>query len=249
MNLSAEHVAAVAVAPFIGSFLSVLAVRLPAGAPVVFARSKCPSCGHVLGPADLAPLLSWLWRRGRCRSCGGRISAFYPAMEIAAAGVALWAAFLLDGWLFWVTCALGWTLLALAAMDIRDFVLLDVLTLPLLLAGLGVIALLDRGRLPAHLVGAVAGFAVLYGLNALYRRIRGREGLGLGDAKLLAAAGAWLGWEGLPSVLLLAAAAALAGAGLARLAGRSVRASDPVPFGAFLTLGFWCVWLYGPLMI
>lgn len=249
MTYSFHHIAALLVAPFIGSFLSVLVVRLPAGEGVVLGRSRCPACGHALGPSDLVPLLSWLWRRGLCRHCGKRISASYPAIELAAVAVVLWAAFVLDGWLYWATCLLGWALLALAAADLRTMLLPDALTLPLLVAGLAVAAALGGDRLPAHLAGAVVGFAVLCAVGILYRWLRGRDGIGLGDAKLLGAAGAWVGWLGLPSVLLVAGATALVAVIVARLAGRPVGAADPVPFGAFLAFGSWWVWLYGPVAV
>lgn len=187
--------------------------------------------------------------RGRCRHCGKRISPLYPVLELAAGVVVVWAAFLLEGWLFWATCGLGWTLLALAAIDLRSFILPDRLTLPLIAAGFAVAYAIDPAQLPDHLIGAATGFGLLYLIGWLYRRIRGRAGLGLGDAKLLAAAGAWLGWAALPSVLLIAAVTALLGVAVWRLSGRTLVAADPVPFGAFLAFGFWIVWLYGPLTL
>lgn len=246
MPSGVDHLAVLIAAPFVGSFLSVLVVRLPAAAPVVVARSRCPACDHALGPFDLLPLLSWLLRGGRCRYCRDPISLFYPAMELGAVAVALAAVFAVEGWLLWVTCLLGWTLLALAITDLREMVLPDALTLPLLPAGLGVALWLDPAGLPDHLVGAIAGFASLYALNAAYRRLRGRDGLGLGDAKLLAAAGAWLGWQALPSMLLLATLAALGVAAAAALAGRRLLADTALPFGTFLCLAFWLTWLYAP---
>ncbi len=238
-----------AAAPFIGSFLALLAVRLPLGKPLLIGRSACPACNRRLQPLDLVPLLSWLVLRGRCRSCGAAIAGFYPAMELASLVVALWAATLFSGWLLWASCLLGWSLLALAAIDRRDGILPDVLTLPLLLAGLAVIAGLDAARMPAHIVGAVAGFLGFAGLAVIYQRVRGRDGLGLGDAKLLAAAGAWLSWEGLPSVVLLAAVSALAVALLRSAGGQALRADRRIAFGPYLSLAIWLVWLYGPLVI
>jgi leader peptidase (prepilin peptidase) / N-methyltransferase len=246
MSWSLHQVTALLAAPFVGSFLSVLVVRLPLAEPVVVGRSRCPACGHRLGPLELLPVLSWLLRGGRCHYCRSAISWLYPAMELAAVMVVLWAAVVVDGWLLWVTCLLGWALLALAASDLRDMILPDALTLPLLPAGLAAAAWLDPALLPNHLIGAVAGFAVLYGINAAYRCLRGRDGLGLGDAKLLAAAGAWLGWQALPSVLLIAASTALAGAVAAGLAGHHLTANVALPFGAFLCLAFWVVWLHAP---
>jgi leader peptidase (prepilin peptidase)/N-methyltransferase len=246
MTWSFHQLTALLAAPFVGSFLSVLVVRLPLAEPVVVGRSRCPACGHRLGPLELLPVLSWLLRCARCRYCSGAISLLYPAMELAAAMVVLWSAAVVDGWLLWLSCLLGWALLALAASDLRDMTLPDALTLPLLPAGLAVAAWLDPALLPDHVAGAAAGFVLLYGINLGYRRLRGRDGLGLGDAKLLASAGAWLGWQALPSVLLIAASAALAGAAAAGLAGHRLTAGSALPFGVFLCLAFWIVWLHQP---
>jgi hypothetical protein len=127
----ANALAAAVVAPFVGSFLGVVVARLPEKRDVVGGRSRCPACGHVLGVRDLAPLLSWAVLRGRCRHCGARIGWIYPAVELGALGVAVWAASVVEGWLLWVSCGLGWTLLALAAIDLRHYLLPNALTLPL----------------------------------------------------------------------------------------------------------------------
>jgi len=246
MSWSFHQLTALLAAPFVGSFLSVLVVRLPLAEPVVVGRSRCPACGNRLGPLELLPVASWLLRGGRCHYCQGRISWLNPAMEMSAVLVVLWAAAVVDGPLLWVHCLLGWALLTLAASDLRDMILPDVLTLPLLPAGLAAVAWFDPALLPDHLIGAAAGFALLYGINAAYRHLRGRDGLGLGDAKLLAAAGAWLGWQALPSVLVIAAFTALAGAMAAGLAGHRLTAGAALPFGAFLCLAFWVVWLHQP---
>lgn len=107
----------------IGSFLSVLVTRLPRGEPVGMVRSRCPRCGHELSPAELIPLASWLVQRGRCRACGGGISLFYPAMEIAAALVAVAASALFPWPDFVAVCLLGWALLGLGAWALRRLVL------------------------------------------------------------------------------------------------------------------------------
>ncbi len=238
---------AVLAAPFIGSFLGLVVYRLPVGARVVLGRSACPHCNHVHGPRDLVPFVSWLLSRGRCRHCAARISLFYPAIEVGALLVAVWAASALSGWLLWAGCALGWTLLALAVIDQRHLMLPDALTLPLIPAGLGVAYLIAPSLLPDHAIGAAAGFISFVFIGWAYRRLRGREGLGLGDAKLLAAAGAWVSWSGLPGVVLISALGALAAVLLASLAGRPVSLTSQVPFGSFLCAATWLVWLYGPL--
>lgn len=236
-------------APFVGSFLGLLIARLPVGAAVVLGRSACLACRHPLGAVDLVPVLSWLVRRGRCRHCGAAISALYPGVELAALGLALWAAALLSGWLLWASCALGWTLLALAAIDWRHQLLPDPLTALLIVAGLAVAYTLGGGALAHHAIGAAAGFAALALIRMAYSALRGREGLGLGDAKLAAAAGAWVSWTGLASVVLIAALAALAVALVGALRGAELRPDSRLPFGPYLALGTWLVWLYGPIAI
>lgn len=236
-------------APFVGSFLGVLIIRLPKGEPVVLSRSRCAWCGHVLGARDLVPIVSWLVAQRRCRYCGSPLGWFYPNIEVGALLVAGWAALEVSGGLLWATCLLGWLLMALAVIDARHMLLPDALTLPLGGAGLGVAALLVGGLPTQHLVGAAAGFISLYLIARLYRLVRAREGLGLGDAKLLAAAGAWVSWQELPSVVLIGA---LSGLGVAliqaALDGRP-SAADRLAFGPHLCLGTWLVWLYGPLVI
>jgi leader peptidase (prepilin peptidase)/N-methyltransferase len=240
-------------AHFIGSFLGTLILRLPEGRPVTFDRSRCEACGHILRARDLVPLVSWLTLKGRCRYCGAKLGAFYPLIELAALAVAAWAILTMPPHLIWPTAVLGWALLVLAAIDTRHFLLPDILTLPLIPAGLAMAWWLDPSQLLHHTLGAAAGYLGFAALAWLYHYLRGREGLGLGDAKLLAAAGAWISWTGLGSVLLWAAPLALVvslAGGLIhgtlsdRLAGRVA-----LPFGPFLALGFWLTWLYGPIHI
>jgi leader peptidase (prepilin peptidase)/N-methyltransferase len=161
--------------------------------------------------------------------------------------VAVWAFLVVPGWLAWATCGLGWVLLTLAMIDFRHLILPDSLSLPLIPAGLGIAWILDAERLLAHGIGMVVGFAFLLAVALVYQRVRGREGLGLGDAKLFAAAGAWLGWQGLPGVILIAAASGLAGTLLQAWLANGLDTARPVPFGPYLAAGFWLVWLYGPL--
>jgi leader peptidase (prepilin peptidase)/N-methyltransferase len=242
---------AVLLAPFIGSFLGVVVTRHDAPAHMLAGRSACGGCGKRLGAADLVPLLSWLLLRGKCRYCGMSVGLFYPAIELAALAIALWSATLFSGLAFWASCGLGWTLLALAVTDLKYFRLPDFLTLPLAAAGLLAAATLDKSSsadaLAAHALGAVAGYAFVRLLRFIYRAIRGREGMGLGDAKLLAAAGAWVSWQGLPSVLVIASLSALAVVLVWR--GPKLDPAQRVPFGVFLSLGLWITWLYGPLTI
>jgi leader peptidase (prepilin peptidase)/N-methyltransferase len=238
------RVAAILVAPFIGSFLGVLIQRLPQGRPVAAGRSACDHCGHRLGARDLVPFLSYLLSRGRCRYCGEAIGWFPVAVEAAAVAVAGWAAVAADGPDIWLACLLGWTLLTAAWIDLRTMILPDVLTLPLLLAGLAVTAALSPGLVADHALAAALGYLLLFGTARAYRRLRGRDGLGLGDAKLLAALGAWLGLSSLPIILVLASCTGLAAAGAGMLLGKRVTAATAIPFGPFLAAAGWLAWLY-----
>ena len=192
------------------------------------------------------PVLSWLWQKGRCRYCGHRLGWYYPGVELAALAVAL-SAVLVDGDGAWLDCLLGWWLLTLGWIDLRRWLLPDVLTLPLVLAGLVAAAVFDPAGLMQRALGAALGYTSLAAVAALYRKLRGREGLGGGDAKLLAASGAWVGAAALPQVILLAALSALLVAAGLRLTGVRLRASSAVPFGPFLALATWVVWLSGAL--
>ena len=238
---------ALVVSPFIGSFLGVLITRARTPRTILWTRSVCDDCGHTLGPIDLVPLASWAAAGGRCRYCRIRIGWFYPGIELAALAVAAWSALLASGWLIWASCALGWTLLALAAIDWREFRLPDFLTLPLILGGLFVSWFADTASLLNSVIGAAAGYLFVVAVRWIYQRIRGREGMGLGDAKLLAAGGAWVAWIGLPSVVLIAAVTALV-VTLVRARGTKLRSDEQVPFGTYLSVGIWLVWLYGPLI-
>lgn len=246
-DVNPHAVAAVAMSPFVGSFLAAVAVRLPAGESIVTGRSHCRRCGRTLSAWDLVPILSWLFSRGRCRQCGGRIGVRYPLLELSALVAAVWAAAVVDGWLIWPSCFLGWGLLVLAAIDLENFVLPDAITLPLVGTGLGIAWLLDHAEIGHHLAGA-AGMYLAFVMVAIgYRRLRGREGLGMGDAKLAAAAGAWTSWVGAPSVVLLACASAFLFVLWQALRGRSLGPRDRIAFGPHLCVGTWLVWLYGPL--
>jgi leader peptidase (prepilin peptidase)/N-methyltransferase len=233
-------------APFIGSLLGVLIVRLPLGRPVFMARSQCESCARTLGPVDLVPVLSFVALRGRCRTCSAPIGAQHLAVELASIGVAVWAMTIdTDPTLLWIDCGLGWTLLALAWIDWQHFRLPDAFTLPLLLAGLAATWFEAPDEITDHALGAVLGYLGFRALAWAYRAMRGRDGLGLGDAKLLAVAGAWLGSMALPHLILLAAVFGI-GVALAtawRLG--KLNASMAIPFGPCLALAIWIVRLYG----
>ena len=233
-------------APFVGSFLGVLIRSLPEGRPVALRRSACEACGQALGPIELLPIVSFVVLRGRCRHCGAPIARMHLAVELAALGVAAWAASVLaDAPTLWAGCVLGWTLLALGWIDWTHMVLPDALTLPLVLAGLGVTWRLEPEALTDHAAAAIAGYVAFRLLELGYRRLRGRDGLGQGDAKLAAACGAWVGLAALPWVVVGGAVAGLGAALMLQLRGRQVGAATALPFGPALALALWVVWLYG----
>lgn len=148
---------------------------------------------------------------------------------------------------FAVAAALAACLVSLTVIDLRSYRLPDALTLPLLLAGLALAGLQSPDSLLWHTAAAAVAGLTLYATRSLYRAWRGCDGLGLGDVKLFAAAGAWIGLDGLASSLLVACVAALAVAVLLKLADPAVNSKSILPFGPFLAIGFWIVWLYGPL--
>jgi leader peptidase (prepilin peptidase)/N-methyltransferase len=231
------------VAPFVGSFLGVVIRRLPEGRPLVAARSRCERCGVVLAARDLVPLISWFVLHGRCRHCGHPVGQFYPGIELASLAVAATATAVHGPESAWLDCLLGWCLLALGWIDLRTGLLPDVLDLPLLVLGLLVAEAFEPDELADRAVAAAIGYIALRAISWIYRRLRGRDGLGQGDAKLFAAGGAWLGSAALPLVMLLAAVAALLAAGSLALGGTKLRAHTALPFGPFLAAAIWILWL------
>lgn len=167
----------------------------------------------------------------------GAVLAFVPPLWAAAVD-ASWGRFVFD-------CAFGWSLLALAWIDWRQLRLPDVLTLPLLLVGLAAAWLEGPDALLSGVIGALAGYAALRLVGESYLRLRGREGIGQGDAKLLAAGGAWLGWEALPWVVLLGAFLGLMLALLQRCRGAALTRETALPFGPPLALAIWVIRLHG----
>jgi leader peptidase (prepilin peptidase)/N-methyltransferase len=171
----------------------------------------------------------------------------WTAMGMASVLLGVWSGLAVDWPLAVVGAPLAVALLLIAVIDAEHFWLPNILTLPLGAAGLAASAFIGPGSFVDHLIGAVLGFAVLAGLAALYKRLRGRDGLGGGDARLLAAIGAWVGWAGLPSVVVWASLAGLSWV-LARIVARRAPSLDTaLPYGTYLAIGAWLTWLYGPL--
>ena len=208
-------------------------------------RSACPHCGHAITAIENIPLLSWLWLRGRCRECRAPISARYPLVELLTAllSVAV-AATLTPGWGVLAALLLTWSLVALTFIDLDKMLLPDQITLPLLWGGLlfnllgGFVPLVDA------VIGAMAGYLVLWSLYWSFKLLTGKEGMGYGDFKLLAALGAWLGWQALPIILLLSS---LVGAviGITLIALRKHHQGNPIPFGPYLAIAGWIALLWG----
>ncbi|MDO7836106.1 A24 family peptidase [Sphingobium sp. HBC34] len=223
----------------LGSFLATLILRWPQGRSMLRGRSACDGCGRTLGARDLIPMVSAMMSKGRCRTCGGRIDPLHGRVEAGCAIIgALAIGFRPDlGGVAWAL--LGWVLLTLAVLDWRHFWLPDALTLPMAFLGFTIGAWATDVAMGDRIVGAVAGYGTLLAIAIGYKAVRRRDGLGMGDAKLLGALGAWFGWQALPFILLLAA---LLGLAVALATGRA-KGSTHVPLGTFLALAAFPAWL------
>jgi leader peptidase (prepilin peptidase) / N-methyltransferase len=238
-----------------------LAEPAPAGANVepynlVKPRSACPHCGVPIRAHQNIPLVSWLLLRGRCASCGGRISVRYPVVELATAllsAAVVWR----FGWHWQSVAALfvTWALVALTVIDFDHQILPDSITLPLLWLGLLASVAWHAGLTPpmptdprSAILGAVAGYASLWSVYWAFKLITGKEGMGYGDFKLFAAIGAWLGWQMLPLVLLLSAFTG-AVVGVVLIAARGRDRNVPIPFGPYLAAAGWIAMMWGPQIV
>ena len=244
----------------VGSFLNVVAWRLPRKESLLHPASHCPRCGTTLAWHDNLPLLGWLLRRGRCGQCRRPIAVRYPLVEALTAG--LWVAMLVarPGGMGaappWLLVPAGWLLASwlvpLVLIDCDHLWLPEPLCRWGLLIGLAVTtglglvqsASLARSLLLDHLLAAAIGLLAFEALSALAERLIGRPALGLGDAKLAALLGAWLGLVGMAVAIALAVLAGALVGGAGRLSGR-LPPQQPVPFGPFLAFGGLAVWLAG----
>jgi len=264
-------VVAAAVGLCIGSFLNVVIHRLPKmmergwqdecaelhgetlpAQPrynLVVPRSACPACGHGITIAENIPVVSWLALRGKCSACGVAISARYPLVEILGGALAAGAIWHFGPtWQGLAACAFLWTLLALTFIDFDTQLLPDNLTLPLLWGGLlanlyGLFAPLREA-----VIGAIAGYLTLWTIYWLFKIIRGKEGMGYGDFKLLAALGAWLGWKTLPVIVLgSSVVGAFIGISLVVFKGRDH--NIPLAFGPYLAIAGMIALFWGPTLV
>lgn len=213
-------------------------------------RSRCPSCGHMIGALENIPVLSWLRQRGRCRHCGGRIPARYPLVELltavlCAAAIAVFGPTPAGLAAMVFSCVL----VALAFIDFDTQLLPDSITLPLL--WLGLFCNLWEIYVPLHeaVIGAMAGYLLLWSIYWLFRLSTGKEGMGFGDFKLLAAIGAWFGWTALPAVILLASVVG-AIVGIALMIFARHGRETPIPFGPYLAgAGMLALYFREPLAV
>jgi len=251
----------------VGSFLNVVIHRLPlmmerdwqaqcqdylgespaAEPPLTLATpaSRCPHCGHRIRFYENIPVLSYLWLRGKCASCQTSISIRYPLTELLTGVLSVVVA-----WHFGfgpqagAALLLTWALIALSMIDIDRQLLPDTITLPLLWLGLALSLFPVFAGMHSSLLGAIAGYLALWSVYQLFKLVTGKEGMGFGDFKLLAALGAWMGWQALPVIVLLSSAVgALLGGALIVFQGRD--RAQPIPFGPYLAIAGWIALLWG----
>jgi leader peptidase (prepilin peptidase)/N-methyltransferase len=239
MTLALPHFSvgfATALGAIIGSFLNVCIWRIPRQQSIAFPPSACPGCGRQLSWYDNVPIVSYLALRARCRSCGVRISARYPLVEAITA-----AMFAAATWYYGPSLLLvqrlvfGCILIVLFGIDLEHHLLPNVITLPAIVAGFAFSFFTEPGWL-ASLIGIVLGGGLLLAIAEGYYRIRHEEGLGMGDVKMLAMIGAFLGWQ-LTLVTLMMASFSGTFVGLAVIASRRGGMKYALPFGTFLALG------------
>jgi len=204
---------------------------------LILPRSACPQCNHVISAWENIPVISYLFLKGKCKGCAISISPRYPIIEAISGALCAYAAWHFGfGWIAAGALLLIWALLALTAIDFDTQLLPDDITLPLLWAGLlfnlnGVFT-----NLPSAVLGAVIGYIALWSVYWAFKLVTGKEGMGYGDFKLLAALGAWLGWEMLPLIILLSS---LVGAvvGITLIVALKHGRNIPIPFGPYLAGG------------
>jgi leader peptidase (prepilin peptidase)/N-methyltransferase len=256
----------------VGSFLNVVILRLPRrlewqwqrdsreilGEPetydppppgIVVERSHCPQCKRQLRWYENIPVFSWLLQRGRCRGCGCAISVQYPLVELLTCLMFLACVWRFGfGWQGFGAMVFSGFLIALSGIDLRTHLLPDQLTLPLM--WLGLIAASDNLYFPAKpaLLGAMAGYLSLWSVYWVFKQLTGKEGMGHGDFKLLAAIGAWVGLKGvIPTVLLSSLVGAIVGS--IWLAAKGRDRATPIPFGPYLALAGWIVFVTGDALV
>lgn len=243
MDLSPRFIGlgAVALSPFVGSFICCLIDRIPNGVNVVWSRSKCDKCRGVLSPLELVPIFSYVALRGKCRKCKAQIPLRLIGAEIGIAaltGGAVW--FSEPQQIFWAI-SFAWLLFSLAQYDVVHGRLPDALTASLCMLGLmWSIACRVPVSVTASLVGALSGVTIAYLLAKSYRRMSHRDGLGGGDIKLFGASGAWIGWQALPTLLLVASSSAI----LVLVVNGRLSRLERISFGPFIVFATFLIWCW-----
>ncbi len=230
------------------------AVELPTGRfDLVAPRSRCTDCGQQITAMQNIPVISYLMLGGKCGNCQAPISRRYPIIELVTAvltGIVTWRFGF--GWEAAAAVLMTWTLIAISVIDIDHQIIPDSISLPLIWVGLflslfnataGGEILFINSR--TAIIGGLAGYLSLWSIYHLFRLLTGKEGMGYGDFKLLAALGAWLGWQLLPLIILLSAAVG-AVVGISLIVLKRHERSVPIPFGPYLAAAGWIAMLYGP---
>jgi leader peptidase (prepilin peptidase) / N-methyltransferase len=233
----------------LGSFINVCIYRIPRKASIVYPSSSCPHCGKRIRFYDNIPLISYLILMGRCRDCGHPIPWRYPLVELTTGFVSLFLFITYGiGYQYVALLLFAATLLTISFIDLDHRIIPDVLSLPGVAAGWAVSLFPWGVWWLDSLIGTVAGGGALYLVAAVYERVTGREGMGGGDIKLLAMIGAWMGWQALPLIVLIASlSGAVIGMAFILWAGKGYRFR--IPFGPFLSLGALAYLFFGPDLI
>jgi leader peptidase (prepilin peptidase)/N-methyltransferase len=254
-----------------GSFINVVAYRLPLmmerdwkndcheflelAPPTVEQRlsklnlatptSACPNCGHILRAWENIPVLSYLFLRARCSSCGTKISVQYPVVELLTGIASLCVAYTFGVTLQTLAALMfTWVLIALTLIDLKKQLLPDSMTLPLLWLGISISFFEVFTNLKSSVIGAIAGYLILWSVYHLFKLITGKEGMGYGDFKLLAALGAWAGYSYLPQIILVSSIVGSV-AGITMLLIGKTKQQQPIPFGPYLAVAGWIALLWG----
>ena len=258
---------------FVGSFLNVVIHRIPvmlerqwknecqelltpdSDTPILpkynlsVPRSHCPACNHQVKVIENIPIISYLFLKGKCSSCGIKISPQYPFVELLTA---ILTTFIVLKFGFSIQALGGiiftWFLIALSGIDIKTQLLPDDLTFPFLWLGIIFNLFTTYTDLTSSVLGAIFGYLALWSVFHLFKLITGKEGMGYGDFKLLAALGAWLGWQSLPLIILLSSAVG-AVFGIFMIVSKLQERSQPIPFGPYLAVAGWIAMLYGNQLI
>ncbi|MDO8345355.1 MAG: A24 family peptidase [Cellvibrio sp.] len=207
--------------------------------------SRCPHCGHKIRPWENIPIISYLFLRGKCSNCNTNISMRYPIIELVTGLLSVAVIYYVGvNWSGLAALIFTWSLIALTMIDIDTYLLPDDITLPLLWFGLIANSFNSFTDLPSALWGAIAGYLALWSVYKLFKLVTGKEGMGYGDFKLLAALGAWMGWQMLPQIILLSS---LVGAviGISMIVIRGRDKNIPIPFGPYLAIAGWIAFVWG----